>query len=46
MVRSIVAMKQVEVTYWDEEKFNQRIFTNEGNDEMTQAAAASHGNGL
>lgn len=37
---------QVEVTYWDEGKFNQRIFTDEGNDEMAQtAAAAASGNG-
>lgn len=33
----------MEVTYWDEEKFNQRVFTDEGNDEMMQAAAATNG---
>lgn len=37
--------RKVEVTYWDEEKFNQRIFTDEGNDEMAQAAVAASGNG-
>lgn len=29
---------KVEVTYWDEAKFNERIFNDTGNDEMTQAA--------
>ncbi|CAM9619885.1 unnamed protein product [Sphacelaria rigidula] len=38
--------RKVEVTYWDEEKFNQRIFTDEGNDEMTQAQAAANGGGM
>ncbi|CAN0176940.1 unnamed protein product [Pylaiella littoralis] len=31
--------RKVEVTYWDEDKFNNRVFNDTGNDEMTQAAA-------
>ncbi|CAM9858846.1 unnamed protein product [Ascophyllum nodosum] len=29
--------RKVEVTYWDEDKFNQRIFTAEGNSEVSEA---------
>lgn len=36
---------QVEVTYWDEEKFNSRVFNESGNDEATQAAAAATNGG-
>lgn len=31
----------MEVTYWDEEKFNNRVFNETGNDEATQAAATN-----
>lgn len=34
---------QVEVTYWDEDKFNDRVFNETGNDEAVQAAAATNG---
>lgn len=34
---------KVEVTYWDEVKFNDRIFNDTGNDEMTQQAANTNG---
>lgn len=42
----IICHEKVEVTYWDEEKFNQRVFTDEGNDEMMQAASAAHAAGM
>ncbi|CAN0065105.1 unnamed protein product [Ectocarpus sp. 12 AP-2014] len=35
--------RKVEVTYWDEEKFNDRVFNETGNDEAVQAAAATNG---
>lgn len=40
-----VKTNQVEVTYWDEDKFNSRVFNDTGNDEMTQAAAAATNGG-
>lgn len=42
----IICHEKVEVTYWNEEKFNQRIFTDEGNDEIMQAAMAAHAAGM
>eukprot|EP00752_Nemacystus_decipiens_P017920 g16063.t2 len=37
--------RKVEVTYWDEDKFNNRVFNETGNDEATQAAAAATNGG-
>lgn len=43
MLSWLFVNEKVEVTYWNEEKFNQRIFTDEGNDEIAQAAFAANG---